>query len=86
MLNPINRLLFWWYLVACGFQAAAFPDDSLKNLVSHADIILRVRINNTSPDSLPYFVHNLETNYYTVRFKLEKVFRSNTTDMWKIQM
>ena len=76
----MKKLLFLILFLIVNKALQAINQDSLKNLVYQSDVILLVKLPDTSPDSLAYFVHDLGTNFYQVPFELVKVLKNNTAD------
>ena len=74
------KLYFFIFLCSASFRISAINQDSLKNFAHQSDVILLVKLPNTSPDSLAYLVHDLGTNYYQVPFELLRVLKNNTAD------
>jgi hypothetical protein len=74
------KLYFFILLFSVSHSVSAINRDSLKNVVQQSDVILLVKLPDTSPDSLAYFVHDLGTNFYQVPFELIKVLKNNTAD------
>jgi hypothetical protein len=72
------KILLFSVLLFSFLKTEAIDDDSLKNLIHQADIILKVKLENTSADSLPYLVDDLGTNFYAASFVIEKIFKNNT--------
>jgi hypothetical protein len=74
----MTRILHLIPLLFCFLSLDAIEDDSLKNLISQADVILKVKLENTPVRSLPYHVDDAGTNFYTASFQVQKTLKNNS--------